>query len=550
MTKLKRALLIDRLPNAELVSYGATVGSTVSGSAVANVGLVRSLLRYGSFDAYFYMQESPLARKEAMFAAGERLQGINLGNAESLPNRTDELVLFATSQHLAKYVPVRQFFGRYEWPISGLAYGLSLNWLIPQHVWNVFSSTGPQDVLICTSHCHRRAMEAIDDQIVNSSSVAAVRKSGLRYRYHVLPLGVEPETVSSSSESLERGLLPPGTGFVALSIGRLSTALKVDLHPLIHAFITCDDLPRNSLLVIAGDDPRGQVSGSLQLFANTIPGPNRVLVLPQAAAVRRQLIALADVMLCLSDNMQESFGLVVVEGMLGGLPVVAPDWNGYGELIEHGVHGFLVPTAFMADTQVLSAFAMLIDPGFSLCQRVVIDTAAMMSALVALARNPDLRKDMGAEGKRSALARFAWETLVPRYEELWHEQIQQGRRNATPPKDKLASYYDFDEAFGHYAGRRLTADTVIDTAHVLRATNMATPSTAGFDPAIDTAILKIAAQAAGLKVSDLVAHTDLRAIGSSQVMTQVARLLKYGLLTLCPPLSDQPSKNLHLAERP
>ena len=42
------------------------------------------------------------------------------------------------------------------------------------------------------------------------------------------------------------------------------------------------------------------------------------------------------------------FGLVIVEAMASGLPVVATDWNGYRDLVAHGDSGFLVPTAMVA----------------------------------------------------------------------------------------------------------------------------------------------------------------------------------------------------------
>ena len=52
----------------------------------------------------------------------------------------------------------------------------------------------------------------------------------------------------------------------------------------------------------------------------------------------------ADVFTSLSDSIQETFGLVILEAMASGLPVVASDWDGYRDLVIDGVTGFLVPT--------------------------------------------------------------------------------------------------------------------------------------------------------------------------------------------------------------
>ena len=54
--------------------------------------------------------------------------------------------------------------------------------------------------------------------------------------------------------------------------------------------------------------------------------------------------ASGDVFLSLPDNIQETFGLVVVEAMASGLPVLGSDWDGYRDLVVHGETGFLVPT--------------------------------------------------------------------------------------------------------------------------------------------------------------------------------------------------------------
>ena len=52
----------------------------------------------------------------------------------------------------------------------------------------------------------------------------------------------------------------------------------------------------------------------------------------------------ADLFVTVSDNLQETYGLTVIEAMASGLPVVAAGWNGYQETVRHGETGFLVPT--------------------------------------------------------------------------------------------------------------------------------------------------------------------------------------------------------------
>ena len=72
---------------------------------------------------------------------------------------------------------------------------------------------------------------------------------------------------------------------------------------------------------------------------------------PVSEELKRQALSSADIALSLVDNTQETFGLAVAEAMAAGLPVVASNWNGYRDLVRHGVDGYLVPTRWATTAQ-------------------------------------------------------------------------------------------------------------------------------------------------------------------------------------------------------
>lgn len=83
----------------------------------------------------------------------------------------------------------------------------------------------------------------------------------------------------------------------------------------------------------------------------------------------------------------ESFGLVLLEAMCLGLPVVATRWRGIPSVVEDGGNGFLVP---------------------------VRDPTALADRLEALARDPALRGRMGARGREIFESRFGLEAFQER----------------------------------------------------------------------------------------------------------------------------------------
>ncbi len=154
--------------------------------------------------------------------------------------------------------------------------------------------------------------------------------------------------------------------------------------------------------------------------------------------VRRDIWSGADIFTLAVDNIQETFGLVPVEAMAAGLPVVMPDWNGFRDTIVHGVTGYLIPTAMSgAGTGQLVAqrFADGTDDYLRYLsivqQQTMIDIPAYTHALVALVNDPDKRRDMGAAGMAHVKANLDWSAVIPMYLEL-SENLAQMRAGAIP----------------------------------------------------------------------------------------------------------------------
>ena len=96
--------------------------------------------------------------------------------------------------------------------------------------------------------------------------------------------------------------------------------------------------------------------------------------------------------------------------MAAGLPVVASNWNGYRDLVRHGVDGYLVPTRWASTAPAVSArlgwqqfsgIESFPAVAGALAQLVQLDADAAEKALVSLLASPSILQRMG----RSASAR-------------------------------------------------------------------------------------------------------------------------------------------------
>ena len=88
----------------------------------------------------------------------------------------------------------------------------------------------------------------------------------------------------------------------------------------------------------------------------------------------------------------ESFGIVLLEAMSAGKPVVASDIEGFRGVMTHGEQGLLVPKK---------------------------DSNAMAEALGMLARDPELRRKLGGNGNRLA-EEYRWEVVAGRVEAYYN----------------------------------------------------------------------------------------------------------------------------------
>ena len=204
-----------------------------------------------------------------------------------------------------------------------------------------------------------------------------------RHDIEVVSCAVAPQTLPGPDRA---ALGWPAGEFVVLTIARLVG--RKGLDTLIRA-VGRAGAP--VVLELVGDGPE---RGTLErLAADEAPGRVRFAG-PVDAAGKAVRLATADAFALVS--LHEGFGLVYLEAMNAGLPVVAGDAGGQTDLLRHEDDALLVPPS---------------------------DPTALAAALRRLADDGALRRRLATAG-RSAAAGYTPERMAARYEDVYRRAIE------------------------------------------------------------------------------------------------------------------------------
>jgi len=214
-------------------------------------------------------------------------------------------------------------------------------------------------------------------------------------RIAVVPCGVDTLRFRPMKKARVRCRLGlPENKRLVLFVGRIEPLKGIDV--LLRAASQVDTPFR--LLVVGGDAKDVDRKGELAQLAQELGISRRVTFLDAVAHNELPLYYnAADV--CVVPSYYESFGLVALEAMACGVPVVASRVGGLKETVEDGRTGYLVPW------RCPEPFA---------------------ERLELLLSNDSLRRSHGREARASA-ERFRWSAVASRVEDVYHELVSEYR---------------------------------------------------------------------------------------------------------------------------
>jgi len=335
-----------------------------------------------------------LAGREPYAAA---LQAVSVDLAMAAATGAAELVHSHTwyanlGGHLAKLV-------------HGIPHVATVHSLEPLRPWKAEQLGGGYAV---SSWCEQVSLEAADAVI----AVSAEHRRDLLACYP----RVDPGRVSVIGNGIDTDEYrpDPGTDLVeacgvdparpyVLFVGRVTRQ-----KGLTHLLDAAPELDPGAQLVLcagAADTPElaAEINAKLERVRAQRPG----VVLIERMLPRRVLIQLlthASVFVC--PSIYEPLGIVNLEAMACGTPVVATDTGGIPEVVDDGVTGLLVPF-----DPVEGPTRSPRDP-----ERFARDLAERVNRLLG---DPATADELGATGRRRAVAEFGWAQIAERVSRLY-----------------------------------------------------------------------------------------------------------------------------------
>ena len=414
-----------------------------------------------------------LAFSETVAAAGRKLIAKPVFRRDVATLRARPLV-HLPHPALSREARIRSFLGDDAYALSGVTHTIASRRALDDVADFIVAPTMPWDALICTSRAVHTAvsivLKSVEEDLRNRLGATRFTRPLLP----IIPLGIHTSQFSRREPDRMRWRRKLGIGddvIAVLFLGRLSVHSKAAPFQLAQA-IECATRAegRRYALIWAGpfsnDFQRKVFMETAKAMAPTVPFLHVDALDPEIGSIW----AAADIFCSLSDNVQESFGLAIVEAMAAGLPVVASNWDGYRDTVEHGVTGILVDS-YMPPVSLADAAYRYMNGEDSydryiggLSQFCMVDVAETARWIARLGAEPQLRRTLGDAAKRAARSNFDWTVVLLRYRELWAEQkdrLQRARAAEPLKRSTTWRYCDPAVSFAAFPSHRMAPATLI-----------------------------------------------------------------------------------------
>ncbi len=311
-------------------------------------------------------------------------------------------------------VHTHTWYANFAGHLAKLAYGMphvmTSHSLEPLRPWKVEQLGGGYAI---SSFCERTAIVAADAVIAVSNAMKAdilTAYPGVdASRVHVIHNGIEPEEYRpvGGTDALARFGIDPAWTYVVF-VGRVTRQKGI-----VHLLRAARHVDRDVRFVLcAGEADTPEIGAEFRALCAEIQAERGGIIVVEGMLKRpdvAELLSHARVFVC--PSVYEPFGIVNLEAMACGAPVVASAVGGIPEIVVEGETGYLVE--FEADGTAKN------EP-----RDAEKFARALAAAITSLARDPERARRFGAAGRKRVVEHFSWNAIAERTAELYANLVR------------------------------------------------------------------------------------------------------------------------------
>jgi glycosyltransferase involved in cell wall biosynthesis len=462
------------------------------GRNMANNFFFRALMRYGSFDEYHFFLANSAHRNLFMEKHSQFLEEVGVKSKVRLLDRLDlismlrevDYTVFHQSDHISLFNSlccVRNSLGA-RVPVTSFIHSVSYQQNMGKYLEMATCGSTENDAIICSSNCGKQVLSNCFSSLGSSLKVPTAK-----VQLKVIPLGIDLGVGRSEKSTAREALKLNDNEIIALCFGRFSDFDKMDLFPLLQAFrrIKPDGKPWRLILAGALHEPTYLEMTKLWTKALKLDDNTTFIVDPGDDA-KSNLYSAADFFVSVADNVQETFGLTLLEAMDAGLPLLVSDFDGYSELCSDEV-GIRVPTRW-GRVEQLQEIQSVMDERTAhrlAAQSLSVDVPALAEGMESLFSNQKNRQEMSQASRKRFDENFDHKRLIGTLESLWDE-LKAGFKPVDTRPDPM-SIRVFD-TFSHYVTDFMKDDDMVvvsEFGSLLRESGNFYPLLAGMQDVVD-----------------------------------------------------------------
>lgn len=534
-------------PGMELLSH-------IRGARVAIDYLTDAFLRHSEVaDIVFGIPENKRGDFERWADTYRKINGTGpfaIHPIHSLTQGLDALGIdlwFNLHGDIHQTLKLRNLLSQQVFPTITLQHGISTHTLFYERFFRAMLTPHYScDSFICTSRASQKALITLLDLLSSSFNEEMGTSIRFRGRVDLLPLCVDTDHLTPQDKlKCKKAIGIPQGAILLLSLGYLAP-VKADITVTLSIFakLIRENPAIDLRFIIAGTGPNAY-RDALNDAIKDLDLHRRVTVLADVSDIDKEMLfSSADIFVALSESLQESFGLTLIEAMAFGVPQVASDWNGYRDTVVDGYTGFLVPTTWGRFDEAVQCTGDMLGWSYDHIlqgQSVAVDLDRLYECLRLLIINPDLRASMSKRSRERVLSLFSYRPVVKEYEALCLELSAIAKALTRDPAVRSFDLPLYYKAFKHYASRTVTGTNIVkirndECASYKQALHAISKELDGIK-IVDSLLLDeifqtlTAANASiGLAVKDIV--TDLPKWSQETIERHVMFLVKHGLATI------------------